>query len=342
MVSQERRYFQLMASCHYLHGPKGKKMSKTAGVVVTIALALTGCGGGGGSAAAGALSSPTAVSGTAAKGIIKQARVLACRIVDGAPEPDLSCATGTTGNDGSFRVAFGDGYTGPAMVKIMASAASTMMDESTGTDIAYNMTMRAVVPSVSSATTVYVTPFSEMAASAVSTTTIDATKISQSIAAVQAVMSSLGIDLSVMPMVDLKDDGANPAMLTMQTNMVKQLSRIALAAKNSSLLTDANGVPCNAAGTTASQQIACAVSAMAGVMNSYISSDATKSATMLAALSGQNATGIRMSVINANGTLGTQIVDMTSAASMQSAMQNAGMSISTAANTVNVMMGGMH
>ena len=143
-------------------------------------------------------------------------------------------------------------------------------------------------------------------------------------------------------MVDLKDDGANPAMLTMQTNMVKQLSRIALAAKNSSLLTDANGVPCNAAGTTASQQIACAVSAMAGVMNSYISSDATKSATMLAALSGQNATGIRMSVINANGTLGTQIVDMTSAASMQSAMQNAGMSISTAANTVNVMMGGMH
>jgi len=63
------------------------------------------------------------------------------------------------------------------MIKVMAGTGSMMLDETTGTDIPYNMTMRAMVPAVSTTTTVYVTPFSEMAASAVSKTTIDATAI---------------------------------------------------------------------------------------------------------------------------------------------------------------------
>jgi hypothetical protein len=227
------------------------------------------------------------------------------------------------------------------MVKVMAAAASTMMDETTGADIPYNMTMRAVVPAISKTTTVHVTPFSEMAASAVSTTTIDATKISQSIAAVQSVMLTLGVDVSVMPMVDLKDNGSDSAMLTSQSNMVKQLARVAMAAKNSNLLKDANGVSCNTVGTTTSQQFACAVTAMAGVMNSYVTADATKSANLLAALNAQNATGVNMPILKADGTLGMQLADMTSSASMQSAMQNAGMTVTAAANAVNVMMGGM-
>jgi hypothetical protein len=206
------------------------------------------------------------------------------------------------------------------------------------------MTMRAVVPAVSGTgtTTVYVTPFSEMAAAAVSMTTIDATKISQSIAAVQSTMLALGIDLSVMPMIDLKNNATNSSVLTMQANMVKQLSRVVLAAKNSNLLKDANGVACNAAGTTASQQIACAVAAMANVMTSYVTADTTKATTMMTALTGQNTTNITMPVLGTNGTVGSQVVDMTSAASMQSAMQNGGLSVNSAASTVNVMMGGMH
>ena len=227
------------------------------------------------------------------------------------------------------------------MVKVMAGSASTMMDETTGNDVPYNMTMRAVVPAVSKTTTAYVTPFSEMAASAVSTTTIDATKISQSIAAVQSTMLTLGVDMSVMPMVDLKNNGSDSAKLTLQSNMVKQLARVAMAAKNSNLLKDANGVACNAAGTTASQQIACAVSAMAGVMNSYVTADATKSANVLAALNAQNPTSVNMPILKADGTMATQLTDMTSSASMQAAMQNAGMPVNAAANTVNVMMGGM-
>jgi hypothetical protein len=311
--------------------------------VLVTAAALAGCGGAGGSDSTAAAASPAAtfVSGTAAKGIIKQAKVLVCRIANGAPEPDASCASTTTGNDGSYSVALSDGFTGPAMVKVMAGAASTMTDETTGADVPYNMTMRAVVPAVSKTTTVHVTPFSEMAASAASTTTMDATKISQSIAAVQSAMSALGVDMSVMPMVDLKDNGSDSGMLALQSNMVKQLARVAMAAKNSNLLKDANGVACNTAGTTTSQQFACAVTAMAGVMNGYVTADATKSANVLAALNAQSVTSVTMPVLKADGTVVMQLADMTSSASMQSVMQSAGMTVNAAANTVNVMMGGM-
>lgn len=319
-------------------------MIKIAGLTLVSVLTLSGCGGGGGagaSATGAALPATTSVSGTAAKGIVKQAKVLVCRIVNGVPEPDASCEATTSGNDGSYGVVFSDGYTGPAMIKVMPGTASTMMDETTGTDVPYNMTMRAVVPAVSKSTTVYVTPFSEMAASAVSTTTIDATTISQAIEAVQSTMLSLGVDMSVMPMVDLKDNGSDSAMLTRQSNMVKQLARVAMAAKDSSLLKDANGIACNAAGSTTSQQFECAVTAMAGVMNSYVTADTTKAANMLAALNAQNVTAVRMAIRKADGTIDMEPADMTSFASMQTAMQNAGMTVGDAANTVNMVMGGM-
>lgn len=314
-------------------------MNKITGMALASVLAMTGCGGGGGSAPS---PTPTTVSGTAVKGIINQAKVLVCRIINGAPEPDATCASTTTGNNGSYSITLNDGFTGPAMVKVMAGTSSTMMDETTGADIPYSMTMRAVVPAVSGTTTVHVTPFSEMAANAASMTTMDATNIRLSIAAVQTLMLPLGVDMSVMPIVDLKDNGSDPAMLTLQANMAKQLGRVSMAAKNSGFLKDANGVACNAAGTSTSQQMACAVAAMAGVMNSYVTSDPTRLANMLAALTAQNVTNIGMPILKADGTIMMQMVDMTSSASMQSAMQNAGMAVGTAANTTNVMMGGMH
>ena len=320
-------------------------MKLTHAVPLAIAIAVAGCGGEGGgdsSSPAAALPTTTSVSGTAAKGIIKQAKVLVCRIVNGVPEPDASCASTTTGNDGSYSVTLSDGFTGPAMVKVVAGAASTMMDETTGTDIPYNMIMRAVVPAISTMTTVYVTPFSEMAASAVSTTTIDATKISQSIAAVQSVMLTLGVDMSVMPMLDLQDNGSDCTKLTLQSNMVKQLARVAMAAKNSNLLKDASGAACNAAGTTTSQQFACAVTAMSGVMNSYVTSDSAKTANMLAALNAQNVSNVKMPIRKADGTIDMEPVDMTSLTSMTTAMQNAGMAATPAQNTAVCVTGGMH
>jgi hypothetical protein len=315
----------------------------SAGIIATSIAALAGCGGGGGGGnAAASVASPTTVSGTASKGLVKQAKVLVCRIMNGVP--DASCVSTTTGNDGSYRVTFMDGFTGSAIVKVMASTTgspSMMVDETTGADIPYNMTMRAVIPTVSSATTAYVTPFSEMAASAVSTTTINATKITQAIAAVQSAMAGLDIDLSVMPMIDLKDNASDPNLLGMQSNMVKQLSRVALAAKNSSLLTDATGVSCNTKADPSSQ-IECAITAMASIMTSYVTSDPTKTATMMQALNAQNVTGVTIPVTKPDGTIGMQVANMTDFSSMQTVMQNAGLPTTTAANTANVMMGKMH
>jgi hypothetical protein len=62
---------------------------------------------------------------------------------------------------------------------------------------------------------------------------------------------------------------------------------------------------------------------------------------MLAALNAQNASSANMPILKADGTMGMELADMTSFASMQAAMQKAGMTVTSAANAVNVMMGGM-
>ena len=305
-----------------------------------ILVTLSACGGGGGGS--GSAAPPTTVSGAAAKGIVKQARVLVCRIVNGTPESDASCASGTTGSDGSFSITMSDGFTGPAMIKVMAGTASMMSDETTGSDLPYNMSMRAVVPAVSTSTIVYVTPFSEMAAGALGTTAMDADRIRQAMATVQTLMTDFGIDLMVKPMMDLKSNGSDSAMLGRQANMVRQLARLTLVARNASSLTDSSGSACNAAGTTAAQQIACAVTAMTRVMTGPGTTDATMAASVLAALNSQNPTSVTMPIIRADGSLDMEMADMTSDASMQSAMQRAGMTTTAAANAVHVMMQGMH
>ena len=308
---------------------------------MSFVAALSACSGGGGGGNTTVAATPTTVSGVAAKWIVKQARVLVCRIVNGVPEADASCASGTTGADGSFSVMMSDGFTGSAMVKVMAGAASMMSDETTGSDIPYNMSMRALVPAVSATTTVYVTPFSEMAASAVGTSGIDAGRITQAMATVRTLMTDFSIELTVEPMIDLKNSGGDSVMLGKQSNMVKQLARVMMAAKNESSLTDANGAPCNAAGTSAAQQAACATATMSRVMTGVATTDATMAAVMLAALHSQNPTSVTMPIIRADGTLDMEMADMTSDTSMQAAMERAGMTTNAAANAVHVMMPGM-
>lgn len=302
---------------------------------IAAAAMLAGCGGGGGGTAAPA---PTTVSGVAAKGIIMQARVLVCRIINGAPEADATCAATVTGADGSYSVTLNDGYTGPALIKVMAGTSgtiSTMIDETTGLPIPYNLTLRALVPAVSATTTAYVTPFSDMAAAAVGTTAMDADRIRLQIAAVQTLMAGLGInDLNVKPLVDIRNNGTNTTMLGMQANMVKQLARLMSAAKTSTQLQAADGSACSAAGTTP-QQVACAVTALDGIMN-----DPVKAAAILAALASQNVAAVNMPMISSNGSFATAIVDMSSATSMQAAMQAAGLSTAIAATPG--MMGMMH
>ena len=304
-------------------------------------LALSACGGGDGG---GTSPTPTTVSGTAAKGLVKQANVLVCRIVNGAPEQDATCASGITGVDGSFSVTMSDGYTGPAMIKVMTGTGTTMLDETTGTYIPYNMTMRAMVPAVSATTTVYVTPFSNMAASAVGTSGIDADKMRQAMATVQTLMTNFGVDLTVKPMVDLKNNGSDPTMLGKQANMVKQLTRVMMVANSNSLI-NSNDAACNATPATQSTKIACTMNVMASAMTGVATTNQT---AVLTALNNQVVTNVFMPIIKADGTLAMpmQSVDMTSSTStstsMQSAMQSAGMTTTSNTNTVTTMMQGMH
>ena len=317
------------------------KLVPKIGIPLAGLLTLSACGGGGGGGGT-SVPTPTTVIGTAAKGLVNQAKVLVCRIVNGAPEADATCASATTGNDGSFSVTMSDGYTGPALIKVMAGTNSTMVDETTGQPISYNLTMRAMVPAVSATTTAYVTPFSEMAAGAVGNSGITAANITQAMSTVQTLMTKFGVDLTVKPMVDLKDNGSDSTMLGKQANMVQQLTRVMMAAKNASALKDSNGVACNAARTSTPQQVACAMNAMAGVMTSVATTDPTRAATVIAALNVQNVTAAYMPILKADGTLDMELADMTSSQSMQTAMQNAGMTTSGAANAVNIMMQGMH
>ena len=176
----------------------------SSGISLVGLLALGGCGGGGGGGDGAVVASPaaTTVSGAAAKGLVRQATVLVCRVVNGTVEADPSCASATSADDGTFKVILTDGYTGPAVIKVLAGSATMMQDETTGTPIPYSMTMRAVVPAVAATTTVYVTPFSEMAAHAVGTSGIDADRMRQAMATAQDAMTSLGVDLTVKPVVD--------------------------------------------------------------------------------------------------------------------------------------------
>lgn len=171
------------------------------GTTISLLMALVGCGGGGDQSTGLPPAAPTSVSGIAAKGIVKQARVLVCRIANGAPESDASCALGVTSLDGSFNVTLADGFTGPAMVNVMTNTSSMMLDESTGIDIPYNMTMRSVVPAMSLKTITQVTPFSEMAASWAGTTGNDAAGITLAMGQVQQLIAMTGVDLTVKPVI---------------------------------------------------------------------------------------------------------------------------------------------
>lgn len=77
-------------------------------------------------------------------------------------------------------------------------------------------------------------------------------------------------------------------------------------------------------------------------MKHCVTADGTKSNNVLSALSAQNATAVNIPMRKADGTIGMQLADMTSSASMLNAMQNAGMTLNAAAETVNAMMRKMH
>ena len=309
------------------------------GITFSVLSTIAGCGGGGGPDTALPIAAPTSVSGTVAKGIVKQAKVLVCRIMNGVPETDATCAAGSTGTDGSFSVTLTDGFTGPAIVKVITSETSSMLDETIGSYIPYDMTMRSVIPAISSKSITYITPFSEMAANWTRTTGNDAAGITLAMDQVQQLISKSGVDLMAKPVIDLQNSGSDPVMLGKQANMVKQLARVTMMAKRSPGVDDSSGgVHCNTPGTSTTQQIACAIGAMSGAMTRGGNAAAQSFSRIVPAMMAEQPTSVTMAIIRPDGTLDMEVADMTDAASMESAMRNAGMPSSLAANNVQIMM----
>jgi hypothetical protein len=312
------------------------------GATISVLSAIAGCGGAGQDPAF-PLAAPTSVSGTVSKGIVKQAKVLVCRIVDGVLEADASCAAGSTGSDGSFSVTLTDGFTGPAIVKVIASETSAMLDETSGSYIPYDMTMRSVIPAISLKSMTYITPFSEMATSWTRTTGNDAAGITLAMGQVQQLISMSGVDLMAKPVIDLQTSGSDPVMLGKQANMIKQLARVTMMAKRSPDVNDSSGgVHCNTPGTSTTQQIACAVGAMSGAMTRGANAAAQSLSRIVPAMMAEQPTAVSMPVIRPDGTLDLEVADMSDAASMESAMRNAGMPSSLVASNVQIMMLQMH
>lgn len=146
---------------------KVRAMAAAAACVV----ALAGCGGGGGgggspSGGGGSAAKAFAVSGVAAKGLLKNAIVTAYPIVNGVADFGRPLAsTRTSSTDGSYRLALSVSADPYYVVQVTADAQTTHADETTGDQtLPSGFKLRALVqPSPGGDVTAYVTPFSDMA-----------------------------------------------------------------------------------------------------------------------------------------------------------------------------------
>ena len=145
--------------------------------VIALALALTGCGGGGGGG--GATPAPGApvgvtptpertVQGTAAKGLIKGAKVSVYALDAQGVRGAAALATAITGADGTYKLQLAASVQN-FVIEVTAAPGAVMADEASGTDIAIpeSMKLRSVVTLASAATGTYegtVSPLTEMIA----------------------------------------------------------------------------------------------------------------------------------------------------------------------------------
>ena len=144
--------------------------------VIALALALTGCGGGGGDAGTPAQGAPVGltpapertVQGTAAKGLIKGAKVSLYALDAQGVRGATALATAITAADGTYKLQVAASVQN-FVIEVTAAPGAVMADEATGTDIAIpeGMKLRSVVTLASNATGTYegtVSPLTEMIA----------------------------------------------------------------------------------------------------------------------------------------------------------------------------------
>jgi hypothetical protein len=172
--------------------------------VIALALALAGCGGGSGAGApapgAPVATTPSAertVQGTAAKGLIKGAKVSVYALDAQGVRGAAALATAITGADGTYKLQIAASVQN-FVVEVSAAPGAVMADEATGTDLALpeGMKLRSVVTLASNAAATYegtVSPLTEMVARTAETA--DGKLPQQAVAAAKtSVRTLLGFD----------------------------------------------------------------------------------------------------------------------------------------------------
>lgn len=241
-------------------------MQKIAGTavksgVLALALALGGCDGGGGKAPT-AVDPPVAqraVQGTAAKGLIKGAKVSAYAIDAQGVRATAALATATTGADGTYKMQV------PAavlsfVIEVSAAPGATMADEASGTDIALpaDMKLRSVVALANNATGTYegtVSPLTEMVARTAETA--DGRLPQQAVAQAKAsVRTLLGFDPETVKPVNSNSPAAASASED-EKNQSLALSAISKMASTASA---------DCGQSTPGERIACVVTRLASAV----------------------------------------------------------------------------
>lgn len=261
------------------------------GLTVLSALILTACGGGGGGGASNNSNADETRFG--GKGVIRNADVLVCRMRPSGNrlviEPEANCYTTSTAANGSYRVNMPDGWTGPIMVKIRPKANNTseMLNEVTGVFEPYTFELKGV--STSASNPPHVTPFSDMAATAVAN---DPNLTFESIpTAIAMVQQNLGVDLSVKPVLDASTLESNGTEAGKQLGLVVALTKIVKAS-------DSLRGTCPMSKTA----IECAVLAMQNAVSTPTSLNASAK-TVFSSIASQTVTNLTVPVLDPNGVI---------------------------------------
>ena len=137
-------------------------------ILTGTTVALFGCGGGGGTTPPVA---STTISGVAMKGPVNGADVTVYAVKsDGTIDRSANLGTAKTAADGKYDITLKSAPSGPIVVEVTPTATSTYADEVTTTaPVPFKATLRAVIPSITNgaASTIAVTPLTEMAAAQV-------------------------------------------------------------------------------------------------------------------------------------------------------------------------------
>ncbi|MBJ6724589.1 WD40/YVTN/BNR-like repeat-containing protein [Geomesophilobacter sediminis] len=141
--------------------------------IAAFSLACFGCSGGGGSSSSGPSLNGNVISGVASKGIIANGNIKIYSLKSDGSKGDL-LASALTDSNGEYAATVGS-YSGPVLVE----ASGNYQDEATGQQmtISANAPLRAAYPNITGATTISVSPFTEIAVRKASSTSLTPTSI---------------------------------------------------------------------------------------------------------------------------------------------------------------------